>query len=225
MEWAPIREKLGSRLTAQMEGGLKLTITSRCSNKCPGADQNVFLYPDGMQRLLNHCGEIRTALNHNQHYSIVLEVRTDICINQIDFVVATAIGNRLMLIYVEFDMLGAIITCAAANSINNTSGINPLRTQSIGLSLGAFEKLEHFTRGHMLKVEVLPTIPEEKEEEEETSVAAVTTNSEVSPPPPAVEVNEPPTTGVDKSTQTEPERERYPETLDDTYDDDEYVDI
>jgi hypothetical protein len=173
MEWASIKERLGSRLMAQMEGGQKLTINSHCSNKCPGPDQNVFLYPDGMQRLLEHCSEINTALHHNQHFSLVLEVRTDICVNQIDFVVATAIGNRLMLIYVEFDMLGAIVTCAAINNGGNGAGINPLRTQTIGLSQGAFHKLEHFVRCHM-NPEILPPPPP----------PPVTTEGESSMPPP-----------------------------------------
>jgi hypothetical protein len=222
--WAPIREKLGSRLTAQMEGGQKLTINSRCTNMCQGGqDQSVFLYPDGVQRLLNHCGEIRTALHHSQHYSLVLEVRTDICINQIDFVVATAIGNRLMLIYVEFDMLGAIVTCAAATSIAN-GGINPLRTQTIGMSHVAFEKLEQFARRHVIvdspPPQPLPSIMEE-EQGGETIGDVIIAPSDMSMPA------QPPTTTDDKSAQTDPEpKEYYPDTLPDTYDDeDTYVHI
>jgi hypothetical protein len=238
--WAPIREKLGSRLTAQMEGGQKLTINSRCTNKCPGQDQNVFLYQNGVQRLLDHCGEIRTALHHSQHYSIVLEVRTDICINQIDFVVATAIGNRLMLIYVEFDMLGAIVTCAAAASIAN-GGINPLRTQTIGMSLGAFEKLEQFSRRHMSIDSTplqtpppppaqLPTIAEEEKETERGGETGIIVAQPTNLPAPAVT---PPSDDDEtpESPPSPPSPRDYPPTMPDTYedfDDEEestYVDI
>jgi hypothetical protein len=144
-EWAPIRIKLATRTTAQMEGGLKLSIKAQCSQKCSGPDQNVFLYHRGLRHLSRHCRGMMTAMSHNQNYSIVLEVRVDIAVNRVEFVTAQVVGNRLMLIYVEFDMLGVIVSGATGIPATATTTNNgPINMQTVSLTASGVRKLEDF---------------------------------------------------------------------------------
>jgi hypothetical protein len=156
-DWAPIRMKLGARITAQMEGGVKLSLKTKCSQKCAGPDQNVFLYRCGMQKLLQLCSEMTVAMHHNQHYSTVLEVRMDMDINRVDFVVALVVSNKMMLINTEIDMLGVIgitgaTTASAITSAIVAAGITesstPIGSQTVSLTVGGFKKLQEFIINH-----------------------------------------------------------------------------
>jgi hypothetical protein len=164
-EWAPIRMKLASRTTAQMEGRLKLTITAQCSQKCSGPDQNVYLYHRGLRRLFWHCRGMMMAMSHNQNYSIVLEVRVHIAVNLVEYVVAQVVGNRLMLIHVEFDMLGLSATSAAGvpAAVNNSGGgSGPINIQTVSLTMNSVQKLEDFIFRHADPGILIKTLPGER---------------------------------------------------------------
>jgi hypothetical protein len=131
------RLKLAAQVSAQLEGGIKLTLNHSCPPSCHGPDHNVTLFEPGVAKLMYDRDTIGAALQSNQHYNDLLETNIDPQNGTMDYVsVKIEPDNKVIFHHTRVDLL-------QTNSVGCESS-RGLKTQTVTLNQKAFDKLAVF---------------------------------------------------------------------------------
>jgi hypothetical protein len=121
------RLKLGSQVSAQLEGGIKLTLNHSCPPSCHGPDHNVILFEPGVAKLMYDRDTIGAALQFNQHYNDLLETNIDPQNGTMDYVSIKIVpDNKVNFHQTRVDLLQTNSTgCESSRGlITQTVGLN-----------------------------------------------------------------------------------------------------
>ena len=132
------RHKLDGNVSLQMENGVKLTLTNIYQPAYQYSNQNVQLFRDGLQNLVDHWSEIHMALSYNQHYVRCIEQHADLEEQQLSYVLVTVDPSQQVVFYHAF------IDRLAAAQLSLMNNMRPSYVQTVALGKTNFERLYRF---------------------------------------------------------------------------------
>ena len=132
------RHKLDGNVSLQMENGVKLTLMNIYQPTYQYSNQNVQLFRDGLQNLVDHWSEIHMALSYNQHYVRCIEQHADLEEQQLSYVLVTVDPSQQVVFYHAF------IDRLAAAQLSLMNNMRPSYVQTVALGKTNFERLYRF---------------------------------------------------------------------------------